>query len=81
MNTVLYLIKKIDCAHDKKVVAVCSTKKKAQSMLKELVDDPSCSQPLRENFELEDEYAHIENVHGWWADYRIEEILMDEWID
>ena len=50
-------------------------------MLKELVENPSCSLPLRENFELEDEYAHVENVHGWWADYRIEEILMDEWID
>lgn len=50
-------------------------------MLKELVDNPSCSQPLRENFELEGGYAHVENIHGWWADYRIEEVLMDEWID
>ena len=81
MNTVLYLIKMIDCAHDRRVIAVCSTNKKAQSMLKELVDNPSCSQPLRENFELEGGYAHVENIHGWWADYRIEEVLMDEWID
>lgn len=79
--TILYEIEKHDCANDRRVVAVCSTKAKAQAKLKELVADPPCSQPLRENFECEDGYAHVENIHGWWADYHVNEIILDEWID
>jgi hypothetical protein len=50
-------------------------------MLKQLIDEPECEQPLRENFELEDDYGYVENKHGWWADYFIEPILLDNWID
>lgn len=81
MRTILYEIEKHDCANDRRVVAVCSTKAKAQAKLKELVDDPPCSQPVREECEYDDDYAHVANKHGWWADYYIREIELDEWID
>lgn len=81
MMTILYEIEKHDCANDRRVVAVCSTKAKAQAKLRELVETPPCSQPIRENCECDEEYAHVENKHGWWADYRITEIILDEWID
>lgn len=81
MAKMVYAILEHDCANDKKVVAICSTRAKAEAMLKELVQDPPCYSPIRENCECDDTYAHVENAHGWWADYRIEDIWLDEWID
>lgn len=68
-------------ATEKKVVAVCSTKKKAIAKLKELANDPPCSQPTIQEYDEEVEMTYIENKHGWRADYKIEEIILDEWID
>ena len=68
-------------ATEKKVVAVCSTKKKAISKLKEVVSWPPCSQPTVQEYDEELEMAFIENKHGWKANYKIEEIILDEWID
>lgn len=81
MCTILYEIEELNYANDRRVVAVCSTKAKAQAKLKELVDDPPCSQPVREACEFDDDFAHVENKHGWWANYYIREIWLDEWID
>lgn len=81
MNIVLYQLRESTSCGSKRTIAVCSTKKKAQEKLKELVENPSCSQPLREECELEDEYGHVENKHGWYADYYIEPIILDDWID
>ena len=66
---------------EKKVVAVCSTKNKAIAKLKELANDPPCSQPTVREYDEELEMAFLENKHGWRADYKIEEIILDEWID
>lgn len=79
--TTLYQLRQSTSDGRDKAIAICSTKAKAQAMLKQLIDEPECEQPLRENFELEDDYGHVENKHGWWADYFIEPILLDNWID
>lgn len=81
MNTVLYQLIEAACDGAKRTLAVCSTMKKAQAKLKELVENPSCSQPLREECVLEDDYGYVENKHGWYAHYHITEIPLDEWID
>lgn len=80
MNTVLYQLR-MSASDEKRTIAVCSTKKKAQEKLKYLVENPSCSHPLRENFELEDDYGYVENKYGWYAHYYIEPIILDDWID
>ena len=81
MTRIVYVIIKHDCANDKSIQAICSTRAKAEAMLKELVADPPCSAPIREECECDGTYAHVANKHGWWADYRIEEMWLDEWID
>lgn len=81
MSRIVYVIIKHDCANDKGIVAICTTRAKADAMLKEIVEDPPCSHPIKDECSVEDGYAHVENVHGWWADYRIEDVLLDEWID
>lgn len=80
MNKIVCVIIKHDCSNDKGIVAICTTRAKADSMLNELVEHPSCSQPVKEECYVEDGYAHVENIHGWWADYRIEEVWLDDWI-
>ena len=67
--------------HEKKVIAVCSTKRKAIAKMKELVACPPCSQTTVCEYDEELEMAFIANKHGWRADYKIEEIILDEWID
>ena len=81
MNTILYEIRESTSCGRNRTIAVCSTKKKAQAKLRELIEEPLCSHPLRENFQLEDEYAHVENSHGWWADYYVQSVVLDDWID
>lgn len=82
MCTVLYEVKKIT-ERGSKAVAVCSTKQKAIAKLKEVVADPPCECPVREEcgYDESSEMAFIRNKWGWWADYVIEEIYLDEWID
>lgn len=82
MNRVLYEIRCIQSIGTR-TIAVCSTKAKAISKLKELVADPPCEAPLRESCEYDEdlETAFIENKWGWRATYDIQEIVLDEWID
>ena len=64
-----------------KTVAVCSTKKKAIAMLKEVVGDPPFVAVIKAEYNEARETTYIENRYGYKAEYRIEEILLDEWID
>ena len=64
-----------------KVVAVCSTKKKAIAKLKEIAKDPSCEAVTKAEYDEALEATYIENRYGYNAEYRIEEILLDEWIE
>lgn len=64
------------------LVAVCTAKDKAIELIKECVNDPSCSAPIKERcyFDEELEYCHIENIHGYHCDYDIKEVQADEYI-
>ena len=64
-----------------KVVAVCSTKKKAIAKLKEVAIDPPCEAVTKAEYDEALAATYIENRYGYKAEYRIEEILLDEWID
>lgn len=82
MRTILYEIRAIECGSPRRTIAICSSKAKVLEKLKILVEEPSCSQPIKSECFIEgDNFAHAENVHGWWADYFVEEIVLDEWID
>lgn len=48
-------------------------------MLKSLESDPPCDHMTV--FEYEDEAVHIENRHGYIANYWLEEVVMDDWAD
>lgn len=64
------------------LVAVCTSKEKAIEFVKECVDDPSCSAPIKEQcyFDEELEYGHIENSYGYHCDYYIKEVQADDYI-
>ena len=74
-----FLIKRTEGAEPAKVLAVCTTRQRAIDMLKSLENDPPCDHMTV--FEYEDETAHIENRHGYVANYWIEEVVMDDWAD
>ena len=74
-----FLIKQTEGTGPAKVLAVCSTKQRAIDMLKSLENDPPCDHMTV--FEYEDETVHIENKYGYIANYRIEEVVMDDWAD
>ena len=78
MKTV-FLIKRAEFSNPEKVLAVCTAKKRAIEMLKSLENDPPCDHMTV--FEYEDEEVYIENKHGYIANYRIEEVVMDDWAD
>ena len=65
------------------LVAVCSNKKKAISMIKELVSEPDCERPVLSEctYDEELEYGHIENEYGYCCDYDIEIAYMNEYIE
>lgn len=68
-------------SHTTKVVAVCSTKNKAISMLKRIAGDPSCEGVIEARYDEELEMTYIKNRWGYNTEYRIEDIILDEWID
>ena len=64
-----------------KVLAVCSTKQKAISKLKEVADDPQCEGVMVHEYDEDMETTYISNRYGYRAEYYIQEIFLDEWID
>ena len=74
-----FLIKRTEGSEPAKVLAVCTTKQRAIDMLKSLENDPPCDHMTV--FEYEDETVHIENKHGYIANYWLEEVVMDDWAD
>lgn len=82
----MYIIKRIEGATESSsrnidVVAICSTKQKAISMLKELEKDPPCEACTESEFDAFIGELVIKNKWGYWASYYYKEVIVDDWMD
>lgn len=74
----------VECTgYRKSLVAVCDSKARAESMIKEMVDNPACGSPIIEKCSYDEDLClgQIENKYGYYCFYYIEEAYMNEYIE